>query len=436
MNIKLIDRILALGNLMGYARMAHIEADMDLRVSAWNQGATDLFRHSENEALGRFLDELIPVNKETLIQCTRAGMMTISHENGHGQKILCDITYAPIINLQAKKLGIALLVANLSDKSKDETDLKQKKQQIEEIFGVAPIGMYHVNLDGNITMANSEYAWMLGHESSDTVVSQVKDFAAQVFFDQEKAEEFMFNIFEADQIVSFRCRLKRKDNSYLWALCYAKTTRNKFGRTDGFNGFSIDISATVRTEQALEKANEQLKILSGVDGLTQIPNRRRFDEYLASEWRRHLREKNKFAVIMCDIDFFKYYNDAYGHQAGDECLQQVARAIHDCCSRSSDLVARYGGEEFVLILPNTDLKGATTVAERVRTSVRNLKIDHKNSAIEKYVTLSLGIASALPGRNTSAKDLIALADKALYEAKEGGRNQCIGKTLKNIQGSV
>jgi len=331
MDIKLIDRILALGNLMGHARMAHIETDMELRISAWNQGAKELFSHSENEALGQFLNELIPVNKETLIQCTQAGRMSISHGNGQEQKRQCDITYAPIINLQAEKLGIALLATNITDKSKNGTRLKQKKQQIEEIFGVAPIGIYHVNLEGNLTMANSEYAWMLGHESSDAVLSQVKDFATQVFFDQEKAEEFMFNILEADQIDRFRCRLKRKDNSYLWALCYAKTTRNEFGRTDGYNGFSIDISTTVRMEEELEKANEQLKVLSGIDGLTQIPNRRKFD---------------------------------------------------------------------------------------------------------KYVTLSLGIASAIPGHDTSAKELVALADKALYEAKEGGRNQSIGKTLKKIQGSV
>jgi diguanylate cyclase (GGDEF)-like protein len=437
MNIKLIDRVLALGNLMGYARIAHIEAGIDLRVCAWNQGATELFRHSENEALGHFLDELIPVDKETLIQCTQAGTMSIPHENEQGQKILCEITYAPIINLQAEKLGIALLAPNISDKSKDGTDLKQKKQQIEEIFRVAPIGIYHVNMEGNITMANSEYAWMIGHESSDAVLSQVNDFATQVFFDQENAEEFMFNIFEAGQISGLRCRLKRKDDdSYLWALCYAKTTRNEFGRIDGFNGISIDISTTVRMEAALEKANEQLKVLSGIDGLTQIPNRRKFDEYLASEWGRHIREKNQFSVIMSDIDFFKYYNDTYGHQAGDDCLQRVARAIHGCSCRSSDLVARYGGEEFVLVLPNTDLKGAAMVAERVRTSVKNLKIDHKSSAIDKYVTLSLGIASAIPGHGMSAKDLVALADKSLYEAKEAGRNQSIGKTLKNIQGSV
>ena len=331
------------------------------------------------------------------------------------------------MNLQAEKLGIALLAINISDKSKDKTHLKQKKQQIEEIFGVAPIGMYHVNLDGKITMVNSEYAWMLGFESSDAVLNQVKDFKTQVFFDQEKAKEFMFNIFEADQIVSFRCRLKRKNNSYLWALCYAKTTRNEFGRIDGFNGFSIDISATVRTEQALEKANERLKILSGIDGLTQIPNRRKFDEYLAAEWGRHIREKNHLSVIMCDIDFFKSYNDTYGHQAGDECLQQVARAIQDSSCRSSDLVARYGGEEFVLILPNTDLKGAKVLAERVRTSLKKLKIDHESSTIDQYVTLSLGIAAIIPGQDTSAKDLVALADKALYEAKEGAETKALEK---------
>ncbi len=166
------------------------------------------------------------------------------------------------------------------------------KQYIEEIYEYAPIGIYHVNLKGKITMANSEYAWMLGYESSDVVVDQITDFSTQVFFDQEKAREFMFNILEADQIIRFRCRLKRRDNSYIWAFCYAKTTQNKSGRPDGFNGFSIDISTMVRTENALKKANEKLKLISVIDGLTQIPNRRKFDEYLASEWGRHIRKKN------------------------------------------------------------------------------------------------------------------------------------------------
>jgi len=305
------------------------------------------------------------------------------------------------------------------------------KQYIEEIYEYAPIGIYHVNLNGKITMANSEYAWMLGYESSNVVVNQITDFQAQVFFDQEKAQEFMFNILEADQIIRFRCRLKRRNNSYIWAFCYAKTTKNEFGRIDGFNGFSIDISTMVRTEQALKEANEKLKLISVIDGLTQIPNRRKFDEYLASEWDRHIRGKNQLSMILCDIDFFKYFNDNYGHQAGDDCLKKVANTIHDCPQRSSDLTARYGGEEFAVILPNTDLNGAKMIAERIRTSVKNLKIEHDKSTVDKYVTLSLGIATTAPGYGNSAEELVALADKAMYEAKENGRNQCIGKTLKN-----
>ncbi|MCP4722264.1 MAG: diguanylate cyclase [Desulfobacteraceae bacterium] len=411
--------------------MAYIEADIDLQITAWNQGAEDLFGYSEKDSLGSFLYKLIPMDKKTLIHCEKAQMQSISHVNYQKKKILCEITYAPINNLKAKKIGIALLAMDVSSRLKEDGDLEQQKQYIEEIYGYAPIGIYHVKLDGKITMANSEYAWMLGYESSDAVLNKITDFPTQVFFDQEKAEEFMFNIFEADQIVRFRCRLKRKDNSYLWALCYAKTTRNELGRIDGFNGFSIDISTTVRTEQALKEANEKLKLISMIDGLTQIPNRRKFDESLESEWNRHFREKTPLSVILCDIDFFKYYNDTYGHQTGDECLKKVASTIHDNSYRSSDLTARYGGEEFVVILPNTNFKSAKMVAERIRTSVKNLKIEHSSSRANKYVTLSLGIATIVPGLDNSAQSLIALADKAMYKAKEKGRNQSIGKHIKN-----
>ncbi len=136
-------------------------------------------------------------------------------------------------------------------------------------------------------------------------------------------------------------------------------------------------------------------------------------------------------MILCDIDFFKFFNDNYGHQAGDECLKKIAHTIHDCPQRSSDLTARYGGEEFAVILPNTNLKGAKMIAERIRVSVRNLKIEHDKSTVDRYVTLSLGIATTTPGRDNSAEKLIAHADKAMYEAKKNGRNQSIGERLKN-----
>lgn len=431
MDIKLIDRILALGNLVGFARLAYVEADINLQITSWNPSAKNLFGYSEDHCLGQFLPDLIPVSKENLIQCRQAQVESILHTTPLGKKIQCEIYYAPIINLKAERRGIAVLARDVSSRLSEKALLYQQKKHIQEIYGFAPIGIYQVQLNGKVTLANSEYAWMLGYESSEAVVNQVTDFSSQVFFDPEKAREFMFGISEADQIIRFRCRLKRKDNSPIWALCYAKAIRNEFGRKNGFIGFSIDISETIRAEEELKKANEKLQLLSVIDGLTQIPNRRKFDESLALEWKRHQREKNVLSLILCDIDFFKFYNDTYGHQAGDDCLKKVAKTIHASTQRAGDLAARYGGEEFAVILPNTGLEGARVIAERIRTSVQNLKIEHKSSKVHEHITLSLGISTGIPGGDNSAKNLVALADQALYRAKAGGRNQSMEQPLES-----
>ncbi len=428
MDYKLIDRILALGNLIGHARLAYIEADLQLQVSSWNLGAQDLFGYTEDETMGKFLNELIPVSKRELTNCKKTQLLTSSHVNNDGQEIQCDIYYAPIMNTKGEKLGIAVLAKDISSRLKDKANLKEQKDYLKEIFGFAPIGIYRVDMEGRILTANPEYAWMLGYESAESIAEQVTDFATQTFYDKEKADEFMFGIFESESVIRFRCRLKRKDNSFVWALCYAKATHDESGRINGFNGFSIDISETIRAEQQLKKANERLKMLSVIDGLTQIPNRRRFDEYLGSEWKRHYREKDQISVILCDIDFFKLYNDNYGHQAGDDCLQKVAQAIQASAHRASDLAARYGGEEFALILPGTAADGAMDVAEEVRTNVQNLLIDHEKSTVCEHVTLSLGVATLVPDKDNSAEQLVLLADEALYEAKENGRNQSLSKT--------
>ncbi|MFE1748489.1 diguanylate cyclase domain-containing protein [Coleofasciculus sp. H7-2] len=177
--------------------------------------------------------------------------------------------------------------------------------------------------------------------------------------------------------------------------------------------------------QQLEAANQQLQRLASVDGLTQIANRRCFDESFDKEWRRMAREEIPLSLIMSDIDFFKNYNDTYGHQAGDECLRQVASAINRVLKRPADLVARYGGEEFAIILPNTTAEGAFQVAETIRLEVKALKIRHINSPISEYVTLSLGIATAQPWQDGSSETLIAAADQALYQAKAEGRDRVL-----------
>lgn len=177
--------------------------------------------------------------------------------------------------------------------------------------------------------------------------------------------------------------------------------------------------------QQLEAANQELERLASVDGLTQVANRRRFDEYLNIEWRRLAREQNPLSLILCDIDYFKRYNDTYGHLTGDECLQRVASALRQALRRPTDLVARYGGEEFAIILPNTDAQGAAIVAEAIRQGVRQLEIPHAQSLSSSYVTLSLGIACQIPTPDISPQQLIATADRGLYQAKAQGRDRVI-----------
>lgn len=170
-------------------------------------------------------------------------------------------------------------------------------------------------------------------------------------------------------------------------------------------------------------ANQKLQELATTDGLTGIANRRQFDRVLMLEWRRLAREEMPLSLIMFDIDFFKLYNDFYGHLGGDDCLGQVAGAIASSAKRAGDLAARYGGEEFAVILPNTSAEGANAVARKICDSLASLKLPHARSSIGPYVTLSCGIATAIPAGEESPDTLIRSADSALYQAKTAGKNR-------------
>lgn len=148
-------------------------------------------------------------------------------------------------------------------------------------------------------------------------------------------------------------------------------------------------------KEAVEAANKELECLANLDSLTQVANRRRFDTRLEQEWRRLMREKLYLSLIMCDIDYFKRYNDCYGHQAGDDCLRQIAQAIASILERPGDLVARYGGEEIAIILPHTSIEGAIQIAELIQMRIKQLKIPHSQSEVSEYVTLTLGISSQI-----------------------------------------
>lgn len=172
----------------------------------------------------------------------------------------------------------------------------------------------------------------------------------------------------------------------------------------------------------LDAANQELTRISSSDNLTGIANRRCFDEALSVEWRRARRHSNPVALLMCDVDYLKLYNDTYGRTAGDACLRKLAATISRHSERPSDTVARFGGEEFAVILPETTIGGALMVAEKIRNGVRELEIPHLSSPFAQ-VTLSIGIASAAPGFDNPPDDLIQAASKAMYRAKQEGRDR-------------
>ncbi|MFB2837594.1 diguanylate cyclase domain-containing protein [Floridanema evergladense] len=192
---------------------------------------------------------------------------------------------------------------------------------------------------------------------------------------------------------------------------------------DGFAITIRDITERKNIELALQEANQKLQELANQDGLTHIANRRGFSERLQAEWKRLARENQPLTLILLDVDKFKLYNDYYGHLAGDDCLLKIAQTLQKIVRRPADLVARYGGEEFAILLPNTSLQGGIQVAQKIQQAINDLAIPHAQSNVKKIVTVSLGISSFIPNLEMQPDILIGNADKALYKAKEEGRDR-------------
>ncbi|MCC3454892.1 MAG: diguanylate cyclase [Microcoleus sp. PH2017_08_TRC_O_A] len=224
--------------------------------------------------------------------------------------------------------------------------------------------------------------------------------------------------------------LERENRNNLWGMLTAyncsETREWQQWEIDFLQHLANQVAIAIEQSQLYRQlaiANQKLQELATTDGLTGIANRRQFDRVLMLEWRRLAREELPVSLIMFDIDFFKLYNDFYGHLGGDDCLRQVAKAIASCTKRAGDLPARYGGEEFAIVLPNTSAEGANIVARKICDRIASLQLPHARSSIGSYVTVSCGIATAIPSAQQSPDILIRSADSALYQAKTEGKNR-------------
>jgi diguanylate cyclase (GGDEF)-like protein/PAS domain S-box-containing protein len=249
--------------------------------------------------------------------------------------------------------------------------------------------------------------------------------------DQRKAEAAVRALRSGMEEEMIEVRIRKKNGEYIWVEAALRVVRDPAtGAPSGILNTVRDISERKRSEQQLHDAYRTVEALALTDGLTGLANRRRFDQYLSTEWRRSLRDRQPLSLLMLDVDLFKAYNDSYGHQRGDSCLKQIGEACMDVVSRPGDLVARFGGEEFVVVLPNTESAGALKVAEEICDALRSRRLPHNDSPYG-IVTISIGCATMLPEPGRHAPDLIAVADHALYAAKENGRDQVqLGSTME------
>ena len=217
-------------------------------------------------------------------------------------------------------------------------------------------------------------------------------------------------------------RALTKTGDYVWIRDVVHVVRNN-GEVEALVGFMFDISERKKNEEQLLRLQRELEALSFTDGLTGVANRRRFDTALEQEWANAQRTGEPLSMVLLDIDFFKQYNDGYGHLLGDDCLKQVAACLAGVANRPRDVFARIGGEEFVWLLPDTHEPAALRVAELCRRRVHGLQIPHKASTISPSITLSLGVATARPSQQAQSRSLVGFVDDLLYRAKGLGRDR-------------
>ena len=268
--------------------------------------------------------------------------------------------------------------------------------QIEKVLGWAP------------------ESWVTVNDWASRIHEDDRDWVVNYCVSQSQAGEDH----EADY------RALTKDGEYVWIRDVVHVARNEKGEVEALIGFMFDISERKITEQKLIEMQKELEELSFKDGLTGVANRRMFDSIIDIEWANARRNNQPLSIIMIDIDYFKQYNDRYGHIQGDDCLKRVAKTLSTAATRSRDFFARFGGEEFVLVLPESDADAALKVAERCRSLIFKEQIAHEHSLISQLLTISIGVGTTIPAYKEESISFINEVDKRLYAAKQKGRN-CI-----------
>ncbi|PJC86215.1 diguanylate cyclase [Vibrio sp. HA2012] len=353
-----------------------------------------------------------------------------------GRSCLLETEQTLLLSDTGEKLGVLGISHDVTDWYKMQQDLReemekrrgtevalsQRDSMLQSIMASSPdpIGLFNENYI--YEACNQPFVDSLGITTVKELIGKRLD----ELLPRNLTEKFDVSdkqVLEEGKTQRYINKHQLTNGEFAWFDVVKSRYRDPVSGSYGVLIMARDVTERIRVEKKLEEVNKELERLSFQDSLTQLANRRRFDEQLETYWKLHLRQKQCISIMLCDIDFFKDFNDNYGHQQGDEALVHVAQAFMQVLNRSSDCVARYGGEEFAFILPDTDLYGAKVLAEKVHAVIKELNIPHQYSSISESITVSIGCVSFIPQQGDQYGYALSLADKALYAAKKQGRNR-------------
>ncbi|WP_052342805.1 GGDEF domain-containing protein [Bacillus sp. EB01] len=372
----------------------------------------DFISQSYHKKTNEVLTELQETWGETEIR-----NLTISAPNG--RKITIEMTHKAIE--YEGEPSILAIFRDVTARRKLEKSLRKANERYRFITENSKDMIAFLSPTGVYDFISASCRETLGFEPNELIGKNVFSFLHED--DVEKFEQRRLLLDEKkEDYFSLLYRYKIKNGGFIWLETVAKSLRNDKGEVESILAVSRDATQRMEKEASLESANDFLKMLSSMDGLTGIPNRRYMEESLEKEWERNKLHGTPLSAIMLDIDCFKQYNDTFGHLAGDDALKRVASTIRETVKRPRDLAARYGGEEFIVLLPETDTAGAMMIADTIRKTVRDLQIPHSASAVDEVVTVCAGYATIVPDNQFSPHHLLSAADAALYKAKRAGKN--------------
>ncbi len=311
-----------------------------------------------------------------------------------------------------------------------EVDLRKSQQRLSLHIEQTILAVIEWNIDFEVVDWSPGAERIFGYKKDEAIGQHARFVASEKFY--QEVDNIWEKLLKEKGGTRSTNENIRKDGKLIFCEWHNTPLINPQGKIIGVTSLAQDISKRIEDEKALKKASLELERLTIIDDLTQIANRRCFYMNLEQEWKELTRMGEILSLIMCDIDYFKKFNDTYGHLMGDECLYQVAQAISRACKRPRDLAARYGGEEFVILLPNTKKEGAEKIVRTIQAELKTLVFFKEQSEAIKAITLSFGISYINPSLKVIPEELIDAADQALYEAKNKGRNTVVSKGFNII----